>query len=283
MSYLVKRVPLDFSWPFGVEWEGYINPHEGKSNCSSCMGTGFNADTYRIYKDFYDLNESGANVRYEPIKETVFEKIKEIRTSQGREINWDALRYGWQYNLTQDEVDALVESKAFPELTHTWSEENGWERRPDHYMPTAEEVAIWNGTSLGLCEYSGSIAAKVRAKRLGVYGECMYCSGKGEIDYRSPEEAAAYNSWEPLEPPEGPGWQLWEDVSLGSVVTPVFETPEQLADHCAANIECCRMFLTSKEWLKMFIDGTTDVGTMMTGTLQPVCRTQNWKANDEND
>ncbi len=32
------------------------------------------------------------------------------------------------------------------------------------------------------------------------------------------------------EPPEGEGWQLWETVSEGSPVSPVFESAEQLAD-----------------------------------------------------
>lgn len=32
------------------------------------------------------------------------------------------------------------------------------------------------------------------------------------------------------DPPEGPGWQLWQTVSDGPI-TPVFETPEKLIDH----------------------------------------------------
>lgn len=32
-----------------------------------------------------------------------------------------------------------------------------------------------------------------------------------------------------LDPPEGQGWQMWETVSDGSPISPVFETPEKLA------------------------------------------------------
>ena len=32
-----------------------------------------------------------------------------------------------------------------------------------------------------------------------------------------------------VEVPEGPGWQMWENMSEGSPISPVFETPEALA------------------------------------------------------
>ena len=38
-----------------------------------------------------------------------------------------------------------------------------------------------------------------------------------------------------LNVPEGEGWQIWETVSEGSPVTPVFATPEELAKWCVEN------------------------------------------------
>jgi hypothetical protein len=35
------------------------------------------------------------------------------------------------------------------------------------------------------------------------------------------------------EPPEGEGYQMWEDTSEGSPISPVFETPEELAQWLA--------------------------------------------------
>ena len=34
-----------------------------------------------------------------------------------------------------------------------------------------------------------------------------------------------------IEPPTGEGWQVWETVSEGSPISPVFATPEELARH----------------------------------------------------
>lgn len=73
-------------------------------------------------------------------------------------------------------------------------------------------------------------------------------------------EEAPYCSWhnEELkklwfeEVPEGEGWQLWSTTSEGSPMTPVFKTPEELAEYCADN---CSTFAdikaTKEEWLSM--------------------------------
>ena len=51
------------------------------------------------------------------------------------------------------------------------------------------------------------------------------------------------------DPPEGEGYQMWENTSEGSPQTPVFTTLKQLAQYCAAN---CSIFgdikMTSVEW-----------------------------------
>lgn len=57
------------------------------------------------------------------------------------------------------------------------------------------------------------------------WGRCSECGGDGIL----PSAREKYQAWEPEEPPEGPGYQLWETVSEGSPVSPVFETPEELA------------------------------------------------------
>lgn len=78
------------------------------------------------------------------------------------------------------------------------------------------------------------------------WGTCKTCNGRG-ID---PTIYEAYSAWEPTEPPKGDGWQLWETVSEGSPVTPVFETPEQLAQHLVENPS--GIFKCSYEdWLQM--------------------------------
>lgn len=59
------------------------------------------------------------------------------------------------------------------------------------------------------------------------WGQCATCSGRGEIG--TDEQRAAHEAWERSEPPEGEGFQLWETVSEGSPISPVFETAEGLA------------------------------------------------------
>ncbi|MFB6392582.1 hypothetical protein [Polymorphospora lycopeni] len=56
---------------------------------------------------------------------------------------------------------------------------------------------------------------------------CTGCEGRGNLG--TPEQVAAYDAWERSEPPTGDGWQLWETVSEGSPISPVFATSDELA------------------------------------------------------
>lgn len=64
------------------------------------------------------------------------------------------------------------------------------------------------------------------------WGECASCSGSGEI-WDSPEDMQAAESWTRTEPPSGVGYQIWETVSEGSPISPVFATSEELARYMA--------------------------------------------------
>lgn len=69
-------------------------------------------------------------------------------------------------------------------------------------------------------------------------------------------------------PPEGPGWQMWENTSeFGSPISPVFKTPEDLARWLADSGTSAFAFMTAtyEEWLAMiegpgysFSGGTED-------------------------
>lgn len=62
------------------------------------------------------------------------------------------------------------------------------------------------------------------------WGRCPTCEGQG-YTYRDAEHAAAAEAWEPSDPPMGDGWQVWETVSEGSPITPVFASAVGLIDH----------------------------------------------------
>ena len=65
---------------------------------------------------------------------------------------------------------------------------------------------------------------------------CEECEGEGRV-------------FIPVDPPTGPGYQMWETTSEGSPQTPVFETLRDLAIYCAKS---CTVFgdvrATADEW-----------------------------------
>jgi hypothetical protein len=85
------------------------------------------------------------------------------------------------------------------------------------------------------------------------WGICKTCGGGGI----SPEAKVAYESWVEAEPPNGEGWQMWETVSEGSPISPVFDTAEKLArwlaDTGASSFG--PMKATYEQWLAMILEG----------------------------
>jgi len=51
-KWFVKRVPVDFQWPLGEVWHGYVNPWPGPVPCQDCFATGFNSGTKRLHDTF---------------------------------------------------------------------------------------------------------------------------------------------------------------------------------------------------------------------------------------
>jgi len=121
--------------------------------CSSCDGSGLNPATQKIAENFYGHS-----------------------SETGR---------GWNDSITEDEVETLIEagrigSKFDPKtktLVRTFP------------APTASEVNAANargarGGFLSGMSHDGinrHILIETRAKRLGVYGRCEKCGGKGSI------------------------------------------------------------------------------------------------------
>ena len=70
-----------------------------------------------------------------------------------------------------------------------------------------------------------------------------------------------------IEPPFGDGWQMWEDVSEGSPMSPVFKTPEELATWLADNKASAfgSQTATYEEWLGMIKVGSSPCGVGIVG------------------
>lgn len=47
MGRELKRIALNFKWPIGMIWKGYINPFRW-FECSACKGTGLNPSTKKM-------------------------------------------------------------------------------------------------------------------------------------------------------------------------------------------------------------------------------------------
>ena len=137
----------------------------------------------------------------------------------------------WRNAITQDEVDALIEAGRLKDFTSRFVPGKGWAKLDPPAVVTAEQVnaAQARGLLHGAHDaINRHILVETRAKRLGVYGMCEACAGKGA--YWEPPEAEQWaEDWEQIEPRKGDGYQLWETTSEGSPVSPVFATPEELA------------------------------------------------------
>jgi hypothetical protein len=95
-----------------------------------------------------------------------------------------------------------------------------------------------------------SAVAKIK-KAAGVsdeWGTCPTCKGRA-IDLGV---LAAYEAWTPSEPPTGEGYQLWEDCSEGSPISPVFKSLDALCQWAATNATTFGSYRASaSEWRSM--------------------------------
>ncbi len=225
MGRVLKRVEANFNWPLGKVWEGFLMPEELHSKtCPYCQGTGYNEETNKISESFYDSKNCGVTWHYDygfapdgsPASKAPWRIIG--KTTQ------------WCSDITQDEVQVLVDKNRLYDFTHTWSPESGWVRREDGYIPTAQEVNYWNEHNMGHDGINRHYLIEARAKRLGVYGLCECCNGSGVI-FKSEKHKEENEAWEAKELPIGDWWQVWENVSEGSPITPAFATKEELVDY----------------------------------------------------
>lgn len=257
MGREVKRVPMDFAHPIGKTWPGFLNPHRS-TTCKVCSGEGVNAATRVLTDSWYDHDGFGERWGYDY---STGPDGKPAARPPWRV--WGDCRR-WSYDLTQDEVDALVGRGRLMDFTHTWKRGEGWKPKEPPYQPTAAEVNEWAQHGMGHDSINRWICVETRAKRFGVYGQCEACAGEGEIWARA-EVKAASEAWESTEPPTGDGWQMWENTSEGSPMSPVFATPEELARWLADTGASAsgRETATYAHWLAMIgagyaLDGVSD-------------------------
>lgn len=248
MSREIKRVPLDFDFDWADTrkvWPGYLMPDSlGGTHCPDCKN-GYAPDAERLHALWYGYvpftPESTGSTLLTPESPAVRAFAERNVTSapdyygtgeavivqEGQRLAdlWNGM---WCHHLTQDDVDALVAAGRLMDFTHTWSTATRWQKIEPPVVPTAEQVNEWSLRGMGHDGINASVVISARCEREGVREICQTCEGHASVETYAGQRADA-EAWEREEPPVGEGYQLWETVSEGSPITPVFATPEELA------------------------------------------------------
>jgi hypothetical protein len=258
MGREVRRVPLTFDWPLNQPWEGFLMPDTlGGKKCTACDSSGYSPQAKHLYDQWYghvpfNPAETGSkpftaqhpavvafatrsvnrNVDfYTTGIYSIFYGAPTVEGAIEREAArlaalWDNM---WHHHVSQDDVDALLAAGRLHEFVEYWDpEERKWKPREPRPEVTAEQVNEWSIGGFGHDSINAGVVIRARCQREGLPETCEVCEGHGGIeDYPGQREEA--ENWEGTDPPEGDGWQLWETVSEGSPISPVFASAEELS------------------------------------------------------
>jgi hypothetical protein len=286
MGREIKRVSLGFDWPLNKVWKGFLAPDwPARHDCPACEG-GYSAEAKLFNDKWYghvdfDPRETDS-LPFSPSDRCIIARASHnIGSDAGKSVAGlsEAMRLASHFNrgrchhLSQDDVDALVEAGRLMEFTRrprTQEQADAlaatggyWMKEPNGYHPTANEVNQWSIQGFGHDAINQWVCCTAHCARLGVSSTCSHCGGAGVI-WDSPEAEAEAEAWEATQPPEGPGYQLWETTSEGSPISPVFEAPELLATWLTQNDNTITRGRSFSEWLA-FITGPAWAPTLISG------------------
>lgn len=275
MGREIKRVPVDFDWPLDKVWPGFLNPHEHSVECHDCSGSGYSLQARQLRDMWYGyipfipelhgsislkeedlLPYAQAKHQNDPTFYRGYHSADDDDTAIKREANRLANMFNgqWCHHLTQEDVDALLnddrlwdltrtaitdEQKEYVEAKRKYEGGNSWLPFDNGYYPSAEEVNRRSLSGFGHDSINSYICIKDRCRRLGESANCSSCAGDGHIwpgnFITSRLRKLRCYLWRKTQPPKGKGWQLWETVSEGSPVGPVFEEAQGLEDWLVDN------------------------------------------------
>lgn len=234
MGRLCKRVPLDFSWPMKTLWIGYVNPYKSVE-CPYC--------------------KHGYSEKAQKIREEVY------RTDYDDEYLPNPYRSGWRYNpkekihnLTQDEVDYIMSTYS-EESRKLMMESTVKPKFPEADKFTPEIVSYIDLVTPLFQPNIDWLLIKYYSEKEGWDPCCPHCRGEGRL-FLNDEIKRLHEEFTWVEPPTGEGYQMWEDTSEGSPITPVFRTAEELAEYCEREgVSWFGSSTASKEdWLRVIND-----------------------------
>lgn len=251
MSRELRRVPLDFDWPIGQTWSGYINLHyeAHRRDCQKCAATGYSALGRRLSDQWsgkapFDPSESGSH----PFLATHPSIQARAKRRAPNAIEAQAQRLAAQINrslahhLNQDDVNALLAGCRLREF------------RGREVPPTAREVNELSLSTPLHDEVSKLLVIQSRCKRAGESELCDECLGEGSV-LDSVDAKRLSEEWQPTDPPTGEGYQVWETVYEGTPISPVFATADELAAWMAANGTGTDRGTTKQQWLTFITAG----------------------------
>lgn len=229
----LKRVALDFDWPLNELWAGFQNPYPYAADCPDCKGSGYSPVAKHLHEQWYgyvafDPAETGSTpftVDHPAVRAFAEHHCKQhpefygtgeaaiIREAQRMLGFWNS---SWSHHLAADDVAALLAKDRLWNFTHYGN--------PN---PTPQQVNEWSLVGMGHDSLNSMYCIQAKCERMGAMYECPRCNGDGE---QWPNKATKYlyESWQRVEPPAGDGWQLWENVTEGSPISPVFATSDEL-------------------------------------------------------
>jgi len=246
MGREIRRVPLDFDWPLKEVWGGFLSPDRFDENpCPDCRN-GYSPQAQNLYDLWYgkipfDPASTGSTPwRHDSPAVRAFAERNianapdyygtgEAATVREAQRLADLFNGSWSHHLSQGDVDALVAGGRLYDFTHTVVPGKGWQPKNPPVKPTAAEVNEWSLRGLGHDSINAHVVIKARCEREGVSDTCPTCEGHASLEKYEGQRAEA-EAWEPTDPPKGDGWQLWETVTEGSPISPVFATADALAD-----------------------------------------------------
>jgi len=243
----VRRVPLDFGWPLHEPWSGYLRPDslDGKA-CEDCEGTGASRWARQLYDMWYgrtlftpETNGSKPFTAAHPV----------IQARARRNVNSSPHFYGrgelavlqeavrlatlfdgaWCHHLNAKDVAALIDAGRLIDFTHHWdTAQRRWMPNNPVVVPDPEQVNQWSIHGFGHDGINAGVVIRARCERDGVPDTCATCQGEGDTEVY-PGQREESENWTGEDPPDGEGWQLWETVTEGSPISPVFDTAQGLA------------------------------------------------------
>lgn len=252
MGREIKRMPLDFDWPLGEVWSGFLMPDTlREEECRYCNGQGYSPFARLQHSRWYGYvpfspAETGSE-RLTPdtpavraFAERNVERAPDFYGGGEFAIRQEARRLAdlWNgqmsHHLTQADVDALIEGGRLYDFTHTWVQGDGWKPKDPKPIVTAAEVNTWSLAGFGHDSINRWIVVRAICERQGKRETCEHCDGHGSHERYEGQRAEA-EAWTAPELPTGDGWQLWSTTTEGHPVSPVFATGDELARWMSTN------------------------------------------------